>query len=130
MLAVLALLCLFFSWATYHEESPTGAAGAALLADRILQQTPKGAGILIVAPADPEGAEFAKRLADSLQKAGRAVTATVQRDPPSVRARLEELARSANPPALIATTREAGAWPLWDALKRSSPVYAQTKVLA
>ena len=129
MLAVLALLCVYFSWATYHEESPTGQAGAELLAARIAGEASKGASIVVAAPADMEGADFAKRLSDSLQHSGYTVT-TVQGDPPSVRAQLEALAGNGPPPALIATTRDAREWPLWDALKQSSPAYARAKIVA
>ena len=129
MLAVLAALCLFFSWSTYHEESPTGQAGVDLLTERIVQEAPKGAAVVLVASGDADGADFSTRLSSSLTKAGYTVNGIVQGDPPTVRAELEARAAKGERITWVATTRECRVWPLWDAL-RSSPAFAQLKVVA
>jgi ribose transport system permease protein len=130
MLAVLLLLGLFFSWATYREESPIGQAAAALLSDQIGASVPKNSPVVIVGTADQDSTEFTTALQDSLTKAGYQVRATLRGDPPSVREGLEALSAKGEVIRIVATTRACRDWSLWSALKRSSPAFRETRVLA
>ncbi|HLJ56598.1 MAG TPA: ABC transporter permease [Chthonomonadaceae bacterium] len=130
MLGVLALLCGFFAAATYHAESPSGPAGADALAAQIEREAPRGATIVPAGPRDADGTEFAARLTAALAKAGFAVAPAVLGDPPEIRSQLEALASSGRPIGWIATTRDCAAWPLWDALKRANPAFAQSRVVS
>lgn len=130
MLAVLGLLCLFFSWSTYRVESPTGSAGATLLTEQISREAPKGADIVIVTSAEPDSVEFTVILSESLRKAGYSIQAAAKGDPPQIRAELEALAAGGKPVKWIATTRSIQEWSLWDSLRSSSPAFKETRILA
>ena len=62
MVFVLALLCAFFSFATYTEQHPTGADAARQLANSLLSQFGKSARVLIAVPNQPDADAFAKVL--------------------------------------------------------------------
>ncbi len=130
MLLVLAVLCLFFAWATYHEESPTGQAGAELLAEWVAHETPKGEVVVIVTPTGAEGDEFAAHLTSALTHEGVTIGAALQGDPPTVRKALEALPAKGQHVPLIATTGDCRNWSLWDALQQSNSAFAATKILA
>ncbi len=70
MIFVLALLCAFFSAATYSEQSPTGEAAARQLASHIGGRFGRAPRVLIVARALPDDAAFARRLAGDLTASG------------------------------------------------------------
>ncbi len=116
MLAVLLLLCVYFSWATFRTEAPIGQGAALSVADRITGQVPKGKEITVVAPSDQESTEFAATLTDSLKKAGYTVRLIENATPPDMRALLERAAASDKPNPIIATTRRVRNWTMWDAL--------------
>src|SRR5262245_17955448 len=94
MLGVLLLLCLYFSWATYHEEQPTGKEGAESLAESIRSLPSKNARIVVVSQTDATEAEFADTLRSRLKEEGFSDVTVVQGDPPTVRQSLETLAQS------------------------------------
>ena len=89
MLLVLILLCVYYSWATYAEQEPTGAAAGEQLARAILRQASKSAKVLIVARDTQDDIAFADTLAQRLTEAGLSVTATVKGRPADARAALE-----------------------------------------
>src|SRR5438477_7950620 len=85
MLGVLLLLCLFFTWATYHEERPTGREGAETLAESLLNTAKKTASVVVVSQTDATDAEFAAVLQSRLQSGGFANVTVLKGDPPTVR---------------------------------------------
>ncbi len=129
MVAVLALLCVYFSWATYRQEYPTGRAGAQSLARRILETVPKTSNVVIVSQTDAAEREFARALEPALKAAGYTVLATVQGDPPTVRERLEALGESGQTVDVVATTQTGQNWAVWDGLK-AIPAFERMQVMA
>ena len=129
MVFVLALLCAFFAWATYHADSPAGREGAlSLAADvRTLQPTPRR--ILIVASPEEDGRDFAAVLETALSQSGLSADATIG-DPPTVRQSIEKAAASGSIPDLIVTTQTCRDWAVWDGLRGSVPALARLRVLA
>ncbi|MBW3622297.1 MAG: ABC transporter permease [Armatimonadetes bacterium] len=130
MLAVLALLCVYFSWATYHRESPTGRAGARSVAMTLIKTTPKTSNVVIVSPPDAVDREFAVTLRDSLADAGYRVLDTLQGDPPAVREAMEKLAASGAIVDVVATTQAYRDWRVWDSLRSTVPAFANMEVVA
>ncbi len=129
MLAVLVLLCVFFSWATFRTEAPTGQGAALAVADSISARVAKGMEIAVVAPADQESTEFAVALKESLTKAGYTVRVIENATPPDVRAALELSATSHKPISAIATTRVVRDWAMWDKLA-TTPALANVQMFA
>ena len=98
MAGVLVLLCLYYSWATYAEQQPIGAAAATVLADQ-LDRTTIGT-VLIVAKPTEEDIAFIQTLDARLQAAGFTIAGKVQGDPRAARQALQQLA-DANIPLQI-----------------------------
>src|SRR6266403_1693748 len=88
MVFVLFVLCGCLSWATYAEQSATGAAGGRQVAAKVLAQAAKDAKVLIVVGTSEEDAAFAASAAAQL---GPAVIAIVKGQPQDLRAELQKL---------------------------------------
>jgi ribose transport system permease protein len=129
MVLVLAGICAFFSWATFHLESPLGAEGAQSLAGDIAALRPAPSRIAIVISADDESRAFASELSRALQRSGRP-SATIVGDPPTVRQALESEAAAGRAPDIVATTQACRSWAVWDALHIAVPAFAHLRVLA
>ncbi|NDB77920.1 MAG: ABC transporter permease, partial [Verrucomicrobia bacterium] len=108
MVFVLALLCAFFSFATYTEQHPTSADAARQLANSIATQFGKSARVLIAVPNQPEAAEFAGALQAALTNAGATVIATVKGEPKEARAALQAAASAGKLDAIACTQASAG----------------------
>src|SRR5690242_6940813 len=93
MLFVLVLLCVYYSWATYTEQEPTGAAAGEQLARAILRQASKSAKVLIVARDTQDDTAFADTLAQRITEGGLIVSATVKGQPADARAALQRIIR-------------------------------------
>src|SRR5580700_4275024 len=91
MLFVLILLCVFYSWATWAEQHPSGAAAGEELASLIEAKFPPNAQVLIVARDNAEDAAFAETLGDRLAAMNRPPVAVVQGQPSDVRTALEQI---------------------------------------
>lgn len=130
MLAVLLLLCLYFSWATYHVESPTGSAAAEDLAAVLEGTTGRGAGVVIVGQTDPTSEAFVRSLASRLAARGRPAQAVLQGDPPAVRRALESLAAQGARVDVIATTQQVREWTIFSSLRQRVPALARTQIVA
>lgn len=126
MLGVLLLLCLFFTWKTYHTEQPTGREGGESLAES-LASAPKTARIAIVAQAQADETEFANALRSRLAERGYTQVSVVQGDPPAVRQTLEGLAASGGVD-ILAVTPACRDWTVFDSLKQSVPAYAHVDI--
>ncbi len=135
MLAVLLLLCLSFARATYTTEYPSGSAGAEALAKELKAAAGRPGSVVVVAPADDAGREFARVLKQRLAASGIPVAGVFLGDPPAVREGLERLAGAPSDGApaaggsrsrggradVVATTRECADWALFAALRRDHP---------
>jgi ribose transport system permease protein len=124
-LAGLLILCLYFTWATYHAEIPTGRYGAQLLASELAAAAKSGKRIVVVSQPDSGEAEFADALAAELRSSGAPHAAVIKGDPPSVRESLEQL--GGGRVDIVATTPACGAWAVWDGL-RKTPSFSALQV--
>jgi ribose transport system permease protein len=129
MLAVLLALCAYFAWATYQTAYPVGAEGGAALSAEILAQGRSGARVVVVAPPDEAGRQFADALEAGLRHGGYADVPRIVGDPPAVRQALEARASSGGV-GLVATTRACRDWPLFDALRQRVPSLAGLELRA
>ena len=128
MVFVLALLCAFFSFATYTEQHPTGADAARQLASGILSQFGKSAGVLIAVPNQSDAAEFAAALQAALTNAGATVVATVKGEPKDARAALQAAAASGKLDA-IATTQASAGWLVFADLATDFPALGTPRIV-
>ena len=127
MAGILLLLGVFFTWATYHEEKPTGKGGAEALF-RALGATDRQARIVIVGQTDAEEIEFADTLYGLMKTSGYTHLLIVQGDPPTVRQSLEQRAQADGAVDLIAMTPACRQWTVFDALKARNPGFAHTRI--
>jgi ribose transport system permease protein len=126
--AVLLLLCAVFSVATLAVQQPEGAAAGEELARRIAGRHP--AGVVVVAGTGHADAQFADALRAGLERAGVAVLATSQGPPSAARKALARLAAEGHPPDVIAVSRTAGRWSLFDDLGAKVPGTGSPEVAA
>ncbi len=126
--AVLLLLCVVFSVATLAVQQPEGAAAGEELARRVAGRHP--AGVVVVAGTGHADAQFADALRAGLERAGVKVLATSQGPPSSARKTLTRLAAEGHPPAVIAVSRTAGRWSLFDDLGAKVPGVGSPEVAA
>lgn len=127
MAGVLALLCVYYSWATNTEQQPRGSAAAALLAKRMAREVPPPATVLIVGSASEEDARFAEALAPHLRTQGYQIVATSLGDP---RAARQALQQQTSPIAVIATTPECAAWTVLANIPTKFPALGAPRLLA
>ncbi|NBR85831.1 MAG: ABC transporter permease [Verrucomicrobia bacterium] len=128
MVFVLALLCAFFSFATYTEQHPTSADAARQLANSIATQFGKSARVLIAVPNQPEAAEFAGALQAALTNAGATVIATVKGEPKEARAALQAAASAGKLDAIACTQASAG-WLVFADLATDFPALGAPRVV-
>jgi len=102
MLVVLLLLCVYYSFATLTDQSPTGTAAAEDVADRLERP---GRTVFIAVRGNPDDVRFARILEQRLRAGGTPVAGNVAGDPPTVRRALEEAVASKRVD-VIATTPE------------------------
>ncbi len=127
MAGVLVLLCGFFTWATYHEEKPTGKPGAEALF-RTLNATDRQAHVVVISQQDAEETEFAGTLQELLKSGGYTHVWAVQGDPPTVRQALEQRTQAEGAVDLILTTTTCRQWTVFDSLKAHNPGFTHTRI--
>ena len=121
MIFVLALLCAFFSVATYSEQSPTGEAAARQVAKTLDAQFGKTPRVLIVAREQADEALFATKLESALSASGANVLAVVKGEPKDARAALLKIVADGESLDAIAGTRATAAWLVFADLKADFP---------
>lgn len=120
MLLVLLALCVFFSFVTLAEQSPTGAAAAQQVADRI---SGNAAGrVLVVVRDHPEDRAYAEALQELLQRKGARVE-VVRGEPRDARRALDQATHTGGLTA-IAASATTGTWALFEDLKADFPTLA------
>lgn len=130
MLGVLVALCVYFAWATYHQDRPGGAAGGeSLAAELVARPSPAGA-LVVVVPDDATGTEFASAFERRMAAGGRPVDRRISGDPPTVRGALAAMRPGGRSVAVVATTDACSQWTLWAALRREDPSFAGVDVRA
>jgi ribose transport system permease protein len=128
MVIVLLVLCLFYAWATFTEQHPTGAAGGEQLAADLVAGLPRGASVLIVGRDTEEDAAFTRALLERLPAAGIDVAAAVNGQPPDAREALERIASSGGKLAAIACNQTTASWAVFDDLQGRMPALGPVKV--
>src|SRR4051794_28610915 len=110
MVLVLLVLCGYFSFATFAEQDPRGAAGGEQLAREVIRRTGPGARILVVARDTQEDAAFADTLQRQLVEAGLVVLGVVKGQPADARTALKQLADAGEKLDVIAANRTTADW--------------------
>lgn len=128
MLGVLLILCAYFTFATYRDESATGRPGALALATSLANVPGKQARVVIVAQSEEAENEFVDALRAELKTQGFPEPDIARGDPPTVREKLESLARTGKGIDVIAASPSCREWPLFEAVKRSVPALANVQV--
>ncbi len=128
MAFVLALLCTFFSFATYNEQHPTGADAARELASSILGQFGKSARVLIAVPNQPDADAFADALQTALTNSGATVVTIVKGEPKDARAALQTAA-SAGKLDSIACTQASAGWLVFAELATDFPALGNPRIV-
>lgn len=129
MLCVLALLCAFFSFATYTEQHPTGEAAAVPLAADITKQFGKSPRVLIAVREQAEDAAFAAKLEAELKSAGATVAAVVRGEPKDAREILRSVAARGIQLDAIACNQATAAWLVFSDLKTDFPALGSPRVM-
>jgi ribose transport system permease protein len=129
MAGVLALLCLYYSWATYTEQHPRGETAASRLARQLIAQAKPGTAVVIIAKTTDEDAQFINALASRLTSAGLKVAAKIQGEPRDARQELQKLAEAGTSVDFLATTAECAAWSFLDDLPAKFPALGKPTVL-
>ncbi len=106
MVAALALLCAYFSWATFQEQHPEGEAAAREVAKTITGTLAKTSTLVIVAKTGLSDVAFAAALDSLLKAAGYHVLAALKGDPVFVRQALQAFADSGFTIDAIAATHD------------------------
>jgi len=131
MLGALLLLCVYFSWATYHKEAPAGREGAEQLAAKLARGAKASDRFIVVAQGDESDASYADALAKELSSRGLHVAATVTGDPRTVRQALEaQLSVPVAGSVTVATNQACSQWEMWSALREKDPAFKSLQVVA
>lgn len=129
MVFMLGILCVYFSVATYSEQSPTGEAAARQLASLIAARFHAGATVLIAARDQADEVLFANKLAATLESQGKKVLAVVHGEPKDARAALVKIAGSRQTLDAIAGTRATAEWLVFADLKADFPTLGNPQLL-
>jgi len=103
MLGVLGALCLFFSWATYQRQHPTGEDAARVLGRKLARSFDADARVLIVAGEHDEDVRFADCLQRQLEGDHLRVVEKINGSPPAIREAIGRLASAQSRIDVIAT---------------------------
>ena len=102
-LFVLLLLCVFFSFATLDDQSPTDEGAARDLASRIVREYPGKPGVLIVARPGEMDLRYAAALEKELERSGANILGKITGIPSAVRRKIEELGATGKKLDVVAT---------------------------
>ncbi len=126
MAFALLVLCGYLSWATFAEQSATGAAAGRQVTAAALEAAGPDAKALIVAGKSADDLAFADAAAAQL---GRSAVAVVKGQPQDLRLELEKLATQGARLDVIAATRTAASWSVLERLGQIFPQFGRTKVV-
>ncbi len=129
MVFVLALLCAFFSVATYSEQSPTGEAAARQVAATLAKQFGAKPKVLIVAGDRSDETLFADKLQAVLETNGATTLDVVKGEPKDARAALQKIVASGQSLEAITCTRTTAAWLVFADLKSDFPALGDPQLV-
>jgi ribose transport system permease protein len=129
MLAVLLLLCAYYSWATLREQQPRGAAAGEALAAQVVDAVAAPSSVLIVARDTDDDRRFVERLEAGLAKGGLTIAGKVLGEPRDARAELTRLAAAGTRFDVIATTPAAARWTVYEKVAEANPALGKPRVM-
>lgn len=129
MLLALVLLCAYYSYVTWDEQHPTGAAAGVQLARTVVQSFGPEATVLILARDNKQDVAFANSLERRLNDAGRKVLASVKGQPLDARKTFETLAQSHVRLHVIACNSSTAQWGVLDGLEEKFPSFASARIV-
>lgn len=129
MLLVLLLLCGYYTWVTWAEQRPVGAAAARSLAKILRNELNPNSQVLIVAQDSADDLIFVTQLQSELAKRGVTHVQSVHGDPPAARRALDEAGSKQTRLEVIACSPVASTWSVVRHLGEW-PSLASTKVMA
>jgi ribose transport system permease protein len=121
MLAVLLILGVGLSIATWTEHAAEGPEAAAALARRLSSEFPPDSQVLVAASAGTNDQSFASTVSRELKSSAFANVHVVQGEPRDARRMLQTLADDGRPLAAIAASPDAAKWLVFADLEKSFP---------
>lgn len=125
MLAVLLLLCVYYSIATLSEQQLSGVDAARQIAGQI----PGGRSVLLVARSGEQDRSFLEELESRLRQSHVRVVDRVEGEPRDLRVVLERLAAQQQALDAIATTADCAGWTLVKSLPERFPALGTPAIL-
>jgi ribose transport system permease protein len=130
MLVVLLGLCAYFSWRTYQEVFPEGAAAAEQIVATLADEAEPGARVLIVAQPTQLDGSFVAALEMGLKADAFDVAGSVRGSPKDGRDRLKELAAENRPLDYIVCTSTTVRWQIFEGLEGDFPSLGKPALIA
>lgn len=130
MVLVLIALCLFFSYVTWTQQHPNGAAAGRALARAVIEAHSAPIRVLVVARTTQEDAAFAQAAADAFEAAGVDEVQVVKGDTVGARRALDAFAESGTPLDVIVCNASTASWPVFEGMAARSSVFERTVVMA
>jgi ribose transport system permease protein len=129
MLAILLLLCLFFSLLTLKQQQPQGQSAAKQLANAVAQKASPGERVLVVAGTQKASQDTARMVVEMLGRRSFSRVMEVRGTPRDLRLALDRLRDESERPAAIAVTSEAVEWRVWEILPEAYPEFGQVTLV-
>ena len=130
MLLALLILCVFFSWRTWDEQHPSGAAAGKQVAASIRAAYDSAkVRVMIAAQDNDEDRQFAAALNDGLKGPGFEVVVTVHGMPVDARHAMNRVVEAGGGIDVIACSHETANWPVFANLGEKIPALAKAQVM-
>ena len=129
MVAVLALLCVYYSWVTLSLQYPDGASGGRQLAAQIAAAKTTGP-VLIVVGDTPDDAVLADVLVERLHAAGHPETMVVKGQPSDARKELEKSSAAGIRWEFVACNQVTSGWPVFEGADKRFSCMTGAKVVS
>ncbi len=129
MILALAALCVFFSIVTYTEQSPEGEFGADAVTLLIREHPTKNPRVFIAGAERLDDTAFVSKLEANLKRSGANLVGVVRGEPKIVRDNLVRLSNEGTKIDIIACTRTAGAWLLFEDVKSDFPALGTPSII-
>ncbi|MDA0658653.1 MAG: ABC transporter permease [Planctomycetota bacterium] len=129
MFLVLLLLCAFFSFVTYSEQSSTGEAGADQVASEIARQAKPADNVLIVTRRQTDDIRFADKLQRNLASREMQVAGVVQGEPQDARVAMERLLQENQKIDFVACSQASADWRVFANIPVDFPNFGNPRVV-
>lgn len=129
MLAMLLLLCLFFSLVTLKQQRPQGTSAARQMIEMLTDQSTPSELVLAVAGSQQASQETARLVIEGLRARSFDRLLEVYGTPRDLRIVLDQLRDDRESPAAIAITSEAIEWRVWEILPTAYPEFGEVRLV-